>query len=231
QHTLARLDPHTNYPGIVRAAERHARGDPAAEGFVLLAATPDADAAAVRRLSRCLAKQQTLLGCRWEHAPAPRFLRQCRVVRRRVGPEHGQLETVLAFRLAVAAGGVAAVAAQQRDDVGFKVEVLRRGIGERRTRPQGREQNEPACARLTVSHGVQYSLAKESAGGRASAGGSRPTTGGRLSRILIDSLRVFQTGLTIQLLRVRRRRAHFTAPTPSGRPSNCRIPSLLNISI
>src|SRR5262249_10548099 len=160
---------------------RQAGGDPGAERLVLLAAAADADAAAVRHLPGRLPQEQALLGRGGEHAPAARLLGERRVVGGRGGAGHPQLEAVLPLRLAVAAGGVAAVPAQERDDVVLEVEAARR-VGPRRVRPHGGDE-EPYGEHVSSSHGASRLWTEESAGRQGAADGGTAAHGGRLPRI------------------------------------------------
>src|SRR6185312_17214206 len=94
------------------------------------------------RAPRGFPKDQAFVGIGGEDPAAAPFLRQRRVIGLRIEGEHRELEPALSFRLAVAAGGVAAVAAQDRQDVVFKMEGRIRGGGRRRKRGNNKWEDE-----------------------------------------------------------------------------------------
>ena len=126
QDPLGRLDAHGRRLGVGRPAEGGAGRDPLAQRLVIGGAGGDAHAAAVGDSAGHLAQDEAVIRRGREDAAAARLLDQGGVVGGGVEAEDRQFESVLPFRLAVAAGRVAAVAAQDRLHVVVEVEAARR---------------------------------------------------------------------------------------------------------
>jgi hypothetical protein len=111
---------------VGRIAEWHAGGNPVSERLQLTRAFTDPNPAAMRGAPRSLRQQEAAIRRYRKDTPPAGLLRQSHIVGTRIEAENRQLESILPFGLAVAAGRITAEPAQERNDVIFEIESPRR---------------------------------------------------------------------------------------------------------
>jgi hypothetical protein len=122
QHGVVRFNLQASDAGAIRRGRRGTCGNPSSQYFIGLAVRFHAPAAAVWQHVRRFGEQQAVVGGTRRYAPAAAALGDLVVVPSRIEAEQRQFESVLATGLAVAAPRVAAITAEQRDNLALKID-------------------------------------------------------------------------------------------------------------